>query len=110
MTVTCDTHTNVFVVCMTCSNRAAFGMPVRSTRKVGDRSAPFLGVWLAQHQQQVRGGGAGGGRGGVEVYVVPWRGDHGSDDALYRNMQPQLQQLQLLRSERMQLVGKVAGV
>jgi hypothetical protein len=95
---------------MTCSNRAAFGMPVRSTRKVGDRSAPFLGVWLAQHQQQVRGGGAGGEGEGVRCMFVSRRGDHGSDDALYRSMQPQLQQLQLLRSERMQLVGKVAGV
>ena len=47
---------------------------------------------------------------GLRFIFVPWRGDHGSDDALYRNMQPQLQQLQLLRSERMQLVGKVAGV
>lgn len=31
-------------------HRAAFGMPVRSSRK-SDRNAPFLGVWLAQKQQ-----------------------------------------------------------
>jgi hypothetical protein len=34
--------------------RAAFGMPVRSCKKMSERGSPFLGVWLAQKQQQVR--------------------------------------------------------
>ena len=108
--MTCDTHER-FCGVHDVQQQGCVWHASQEHEKGGGQECAVLGRVAGTASAAGEGGGVQEGEGeGLRFIFVPWRGDHGSDDALYRNMQPQLQQLQLLRSERMQLVGKVAGV